>query len=80
MSSILLQIGNLLGIFDNVTDAFAGSLSHNNNADFRKMKDELMNQDIPSIGEDRQNLKSDAINVAGDYRKAFDIKKAELVK
>lgn len=80
MSTIRLQIENFFSIFDNVNDAFAGTLSHNSNADFHKMKDELMNETIPSIGEDRQNLKTDAGNVVSDYRKAFELKKAELEK
>ncbi len=77
MSSILFRIGNLFDIFENVTDAFSGNYSADNK-EIVKMKHQLENEDVPTIGNDRQNLKADAHKVAGDYRKAFDVRKEEL--
>lgn len=77
MSTIMLSIGNFINIFANVTDCFAGSY-RDDNAEIRKMRSELHHEDIPSPYDDRQNLKKDAVNVAGDYRKAYESKKEEL--
>lgn len=74
MSAIILNIFN---VFENVIDVFNGSYS-NDNAELKKMRHEL-DDPIPTVREDRKNLKIDGSKVSADFNKAFEEKKAELL-
>lgn len=77
METIRLCIGNFFHIFGSVTEGFSGNFQINNE-EINQMKRELATENFPTIGEDRKNLKEDASKVSGDYKKAFETKKAEI--
>ena len=77
MNIILLQLENFFDIFDNVTDVFSGNYS-GKSIEISQMRRQLKNETIPTIGNDRKNLKEDSSKVVGDYTKALELKKAEL--
>jgi FMN-dependent NADH-azoreductase len=77
MDTFKRRFNLIIGIFDNVGDSFSGSYSENN-AEISIMRSELETEKIPSISDDRENLKKDSSNVVSDYNKAFRAKKAEL--
>lgn len=77
MNTIKICIGNFFNIFGNVTEAFSGNFQLDNE-ELIQMKRQLETEDVPTIADDRKNLKDDASRVSGDYKKAFDIKKEEM--
>jgi len=77
METIRLCIGNFFSIFGNVTDGFSGNF-HMDNDELIQMKRQLVTEDVPTISDDRKNLKEDAAKVSGDYKKAFETKKSDI--
>lgn len=77
MNIILTQIENIFDIFNNVTEVFSGNYS-GKGVEISKMRYQLENESIPTIGNDRKNLKDDSSKVVEDYKKALEYKKSEL--
>lgn len=77
MSNLILSIEMLFSeLFQDVTTSFTGKYV-NKNEELKKIIDEIQDEEIPSAKNDRANLKNDASKVAGDYKKAFELKKLE---
>jgi hypothetical protein len=77
MSNLILHLENFFSIFSNVTEAFAGNYT-SENEEVLEMKKKLVNEQIPTTNQDRANLKNDGTKVVIDYKKAFDIKKEKF--
>lgn len=78
METIKLCIGNFFQVFGSVTNGFSGNFEVNNE-EINQMKRELTTEKVPTIGDDRKNLKEDASKVSNDYKKAFEAKKSEII-
>ncbi|TAF44126.1 MAG: hypothetical protein EAZ51_02945 [Sphingobacteriales bacterium] len=75
MSNLIFSIEMLLtNLFKNVGHSFAGNY-RTGNVEIKKSINELYNNEIPTLRNDRINLKKDGSNVASDYKKAFELKK-----
>ncbi len=75
MSNLIFSIEMLFfNLFKGVTSSFSGNY-RSNNAETKKYIHEFYHDDIPTLKNDRINLKKDGLNVATDYKKAFELKR-----
>lgn len=73
MKKVIICFYNLTEILFISSNAFRGQFKIKNKS-FTKMKDEILNQNLPSVKEDKKNLREDILNVYSDYRIAFNEK------
>lgn len=65
------------GFFSNVVDAFVGGYK-NNDKEINEMLEDLKSKPLPTIKEDRLNLKKDLNNSAIDLNNSFEKRRKEL--
>lgn len=65
MSQFIIRISDLLF---NISSAFEGDLGRD---ETKKLRDEVLNGEIPNYTTDRINLKADGRNIAEDLHKAL---------
>lgn len=79
LSSMLTVVLNICDQLNDFRLRFAGVYDLHTDQEMCNIERDLYNDDIPTVRNDKANLKADMTNIAKDFNKGYHAKKSELV-